>query len=355
MSHLPNTVPVSLITGFLGSGKTTLLSALLKMPEMTNTAVIINEFGDVGLDHSLVEHSDENIVELQSGCICCTIQDDLHQTLQSLIARRYVGSGFDRVVIETTGLADPVPIIHTLMTSPELQSLYHLDSVVTVVDAVNGSHTLDTHRESCKQAAMAERILLSKTDLVSKDVREELIDRLHHINPAAKILTGRPPELSVSDLFGEEGYDPFKKTEDVRSWLQAEAYQRQEHEGHHHHHHNVNRHNNKIESFAITHEQPIHGLAFEMFIEIMAAKVGPQLLRMKGIVNVKGEDRPAVVHGVQHIFHPVQWLDQWPDEDHRTRLVIITQSIKKEVIEGFFNTLIAAMDEACSDESVAAG
>lgn len=363
MPQIQNSIPITVITGFLGSGKTTLLSSLLKQKEMANTAVIINEFGEVGLDHALIERSDENIVELQSGCICCTIRGDLHKTLLDLINKMAKGkvAPFNRVVIETTGLADPVPIIHTLMTSFELQRIYMLDGVITLVDAVNGEDTLNTQPESVKQAALAERIILSKTDLADTQTQESLIAQLKSINPAVSILSGNHGDVPVSALFGLGTYDPYNKPQNVKDWLAAEQYDEDRHHGHHddahdhqhHHHHNVNRHGENIQAFSMTSDTPVNGMAFTFFLELIAAQVGPDLLRVKGIVNIAGEENPAVIHGVQHIFHPVQWLDAWPDEDTRTRLVFITRNIEKAQVETFFDALMGITDENATPKEVA--
>ena len=336
--------PVTVITGFLGSGKTTLLSALLKKKEMKNVAVIINEFGEVGLDHALVEHSDENIVELQNGCICCTIQGDLQETMLDLIDKMTKGKVpyFDKVIIETTGLADPVPIIHTLISSMDLQRIYTLDGVITVVDAINGEKTLDLQPEAVKQAALAERIIISKIDLVEKDKELPLKTRLRTINPSIKIIESSFGDVSISDLIDLGAYDPFNKSRDVREWLEAESM------GSHHdhdHHVNVNRHDENIEAFSMTSEKPVNMVAFGLFKDLLMAQMGPDLLRLKGIINIEGKDRPAVIHGVQHIFHPVHWLEQWPDTERQTKLVFITRNVKKEQIEGFFNALMGLVGD----------
>ena len=347
MLKLHSPIPITVITGFLGSGKTTLLSALLKKKEMAHTAVIINEFGEVGLDHALIESSDENIVELQSGCICCTIRGDLHKTLISLKDKMANGtiSVFDRVVIETTGLADPVPIIHTLMTSFDLQGIYTLDGVITLVDAVNGENTLDTQQEAVKQAALAEIIILSKTDLVDSKKQESLIRRLQGINQAVNIITSDNGNVSVSEIFGFGTYDPEHKSRDVKEWLAAEKYQEEHNHKHHHHHNDVNRHGENIQAFAMTADRPVNMTVFSLFLELLTAQVGPDLLRVKGIINIAGEKRPAVIHGVQHIFHPVHWLDAWPDKDVRTRLVFITRNMQKQQVEVFFQSLMGVTED----------
>ena len=331
-------IPVTVITGFLGSGKTTLLSSILKKKEMQKTAVIINEFGEIGLDHALIEHTDENIVELQSGCICCTIQGDLNKTLIDLFEKMMNGkvSSFNRILIETTGLANPVPIIHTLMSSIELIRIYSLDGVITVVDSVNGEKTLDLHEESLKQLALAEKIILSKTDIVDKDEIKSLVYRIKEINPVSQIIFSKFGNIPLEEIFGLGAYDPYKKSADVKKWLAAEKYKDKKH----HHHHDVNRHNENIRAFSMMSENPVNMIAFSFFRDMITAALGANLLRMKGIVNIAGEERPAVIHGVQHIFHPVQWLETWPDNDRRTKLVFITQNIKKEQIEDFFRPLM---------------
>ena len=333
-----NQIPVTVITGFLGSGKTTLLSSILKKKEMQKTAVIINEFGEIGLDHALIEHTDENIVELQSGCICCTIQGDLNKTLIDLFDKMMNGkvSSFNRILIETTGLANPVPIIHTLMSSIELIRIYSLDGVITVVDSINGEKTLDLHEESLKQLALAEKIILSKTDIVDKDEIKSLVYRIKEINPVSQIIFSKFGNIPLEEIFGLGAYDPYKKSADVKNWLAAEKYKDKKH----HHHHDVNRHNENIRAFSMMSENPVNMIAFSFFRDMITAALGANLLRMKGIVNIAGEERPAVIHGVQHIFHPVQWLETWPDNDRRTKLVFITQNIKKKQIEDFFRPLM---------------
>ena len=333
-----NQIPVTVITGFLGSGKTTLLSSILKKKEMQKTAVIINEFGEIGLDHALIEHTDENIVELQSGCICCTIQGDLNKTLIDLFDKMMNGkvSSFNRILIETTGLANPVPIIHTLMSSIELIRIYSLDGVITVVDSINGEKTIDLHEESLKQLALAEKIVLSKTDIVDKDEIKSLVYRIKEINPVSQIIFSKFGNIPLEEIFGLGAYDPYKKSADVKNWLAAEKYKDKKH----HHHHDVNRHNENIRAFSMMSENPVNMIAFSFFRDMITAALGANLLRMKGIVNIAGEERPAVIHGVQHIFHPVQWLETWPDNDRRTKLVFITQNIKKEQIEDFFRPLM---------------
>ena len=314
---------------------------------MGSTAVIINEFGEVGLDHLLVEHSEENIIQLESGCICCTIRGDLEKTLLDLITQRLNGdiNSFNRLIIETTGLADPVPIIHTLISSMDLQRIYTLDGVITVVDATNGEKTLDLHSEAVKQAALAERIIISKIDLVEKDKELSLETRLKAINPSVKIIKSSFGDVSISELINLGAYDPFSKSRDVKEWLAVESMDSHHEHDHDHHHVNVNRHDENIEAFSMTSEKPVNMMAFGLFKDLLMAQMGPDLLRLKGIINIEGKDRPAVIHGVQHIFHPVHWLEKWPDSDKQTKLVFITRNVKKEQIEVFFNVLMGLVGD----------
>jgi G3E family GTPase len=309
---------------------------------MTNTAVIINEFGEVGLDHNLIETTDENIVELQNGCICCTIQQDLKSTLLDLIKKmeRNTIPIFNRVVIETTGLADPVPIIHTLMTSLDLHRAYSIDGVITLVDAVNGNSTYDKHEEAIKQTALADKIILSKTDLSKKTTIKLLKNRIKKINPKTVIIESTKDNIPLTNLLGLNDYDPLNISWDAREWLAIEKYKDNEHNDHDHDHdHNINRHGDSVESFSLVANQQISITTFNFFIELLSSQMGSKLLRIKGMLNIKGKNGPAIIHGVQHIFHPVEWLEEWPDEDHSNRLVFITRDIKKSYIEEFFKII----------------
>lgn len=334
-------VPLSVLTGFLGSGKTTLLNKLLCDPAMAGTAVIINEFGEIGLDHLLVETADENVMEMSSGCLCCTIRGDLIDTMEDLMHRRDAGSvkQFDRVMIETTGLADPAPILHTIMNHPWLVARYRLESVITLVDAVNGEATLDAHGEAVKQVAVADRLILSKTDLLSGLEGEEtlasLVPRLRKLAPAARILDTLAGEVTPERLFNAGLYDPDTKTPDVKRWLSEEAFEKGGH--HHDHDHDVNRHDQYIKAFCIAEDKPISAMSFDLFLELLRSYHGPNLLRVKGIVKVEeDQERPFIIHGVQHVFHPPVQLDSWPDDDHRSRLVFITRGVEKAELEKLF-------------------
>jgi G3E family GTPase len=339
--NTPAVTPVAVLTGFLGAGKTTLLNFLVKDPMLANAAVIINEFGEIGLDHLLVESSNDNIVAMSSGCLCCTIRGDLIDTMRNLLARRDRGDikSFDRMIIETTGLADPAPVLHTVMSEPELLSRCRLDSVVTVVDGVNGSSTLDNHLEAVKQVAVADRIVLTKLDLLTGREGEEqlfaIIARLRNLNPAARLLATHRDEATAARLFNSGLYDPSTKSLDVRNWLKAEAYEAGER--HRHEHHDVTRHDDRIRSFALADERPISPAGLDMFMALVQSFHGANMLRMKGIVKVADDpSRPIVLHGVQHVFHPPVRLLGWPDGDHRTRLVFIVKDIEKPLIEDLF-------------------
>lgn len=348
-------IPVVILTGFLGAGKTTLLNFLLKDPFLSEAAVIINEFGDVGIDHLLVERADENVIEMASGCLCCTIRGDLIDTLHDLLARRAQGTikRFDRIVIETTGLADPAPVLHAVMSEPGLLAACRLEGVITIVDAFNGMSTLDRHAEAVKQVAVADRIVLTKVDLLEgregEDMLFAIIARLRKLNPAARLLTTHRNEATAERLFTMGLFDPRTKSPDVQAWLAAEAYERGEKRGrrnrhahdhahaHSHHHDDVSRHDDHIRSFSLTDANAISPQGLELFLELLKSYHGANMLRMKGIVKVADDSsRPVVLHGVQHVFHPPVRLPSWPDGDERTRLVFIVKDIEKSTIEALF-------------------
>mgnify|MGYP002635998199 FL=1 len=382
-------IPVTVLTGFLGSGKTTLLNKLLRRPELADTAVIINEFGEIGLDHLLVEKSDdEGMVTLNSGCLCCTVRGDLVRTMSELFLKRSRGevSQFKRMVVETTGLADPAPILHTLMTDPLLASRYRLDGVVTTVDGVNGASTLDNHEEAIKQAAVADRILLTKVDIADAPKLAELKHRLQHLNPGAPFHVVATGEIDPNAILNAGLYNPESKTADVKKWLQAEAYEGSHDHGHGHHHHghdhghghhhhghdhghghghdhkhdgsgeqdphDVNRHDDRIRSFCMTFDEPMSWATVAAAFDALVTYRGPDLLRMKGILNVKDTDKPVVIHGVQHVFHPPATLDAWPEgDDRKSRVVFITRDIGESTIRKVFASFFDAEKKGWGQEA----
>jgi G3E family GTPase len=305
--------------------------------------------------------SNESVtVEMSSGCLCCTIRSDLQKTLRD-VWWRYARGGkrwFDRVIIETTGLADPAPILHTLMTDPGLLDLYALDSVVTTVDAVNGMATLDRQEEAVKQAAMADRLLVTKTDIADATELTALEARLRALNTAAPIQRVIQGDCTPASLFGAGAYDPSTKGEAVLEWLAAERYRQQHHgkdhghdhdHGHDRHHthghaHDENRHDDHIRSVCLTVDQPIPEDVVVNWVGILTMFAGPELLRLKAILNVASEERPVVLHGVQHVLHPVYLLDKWPGTDRRSRIVFIVRDMTGDTLAGMIKMLTDRLD-----------
>lgn len=357
----PPPTPFTVLTGFLGAGKTTLLNRLLRDPMLSDALILINEFGDVGLDHLFVEKVEGDMLLMSSGCLCCTIRGDLITTLEDALRNRDNGriKPFTRVIVETTGLADPAPVLHTIMHHPYLMLRFRLQGVVTVVDAINGSATLDAQVEAVKQVAVADRIVLTKADLAqtSEEVSAvaALRQRLRALAPAARIIDvedARADNLLDAGLFGFEG-----KLPDVERWLNAEAltqigapqpeHHGEHHHGHDHNHkhdhgqhahaHDPNRHDARIRSFCLTSDRFIAPGTFDLFIDMLRNVHGSNMLRVKGLIGLTDDPaRPVVIHGVQHVFHPPVRLDAWPDGQFLTRIVFILRDLEPEHVRGLW-------------------
>jgi len=342
---LASRLPVTLITGFLGSGKTTLLRRLLRHPGMNRAAVIINEFGDVALDHELVAASSEQVTLLSNGCLCCTLRTDLQETLRELFIKRRAGEviDFDRVFVETTGLADPVPVLHTLQTDGLLGAQYRLNGVVTLVDAVNGLGQLDTMPEAAKQAAVADRLVITKTDIADAESVERLRQRLKAMNPFALLATAIDGELDPSLLADIAPRSARAPSGELNRWLYANAPSslspgsplgqgskgRGPGRG-------SGSHDAAIHSFCLWFDKPFTWDGLNATLQALTALRGPDLLRVKGIVHVAGERGPVVIQGAQHVFHPPMTLEGAQDTDPRSRIVFIVRNIPRESIEALF-------------------
>lgn len=349
-------IPVTLLTGFLGAGKTTLLNRLLHDPAAGRIAVVVNEFGAAGLDHDLIESAAEDVVLMPAGCICCTIRGDLSKTLARLLVRRAMGElRFDRLVIETTGLADPAPIHHTLLVDPVLAADYQLDGTVTVVDILLGLPTLDRHAEAQAQVAMADRIVLSKGDLAEPAMVAALQTRLDRLNPGAKRIIADKGAVPNGTLFGLCAMRRAITQDQALDWLAAPAPAPDLLAGlsgmalptaakfdlaapsHH-------AHDDRITTAAITLDAPIAPELFDLWLDTLIALRGPDILRIKGIVHIQGLPTPFVFHGVQHIFEPPVALDHWPAGDQTSRIVVIARDIAQQDLAASLAMLNGADD-----------
>ncbi len=329
---LAGLIPVSIITGFLGSGKTTLLNRLLKRPEMNRVAVVVNELGEIGVDNDLIEVSSEQMMLLNNGCLCCVLRGDLQETLRDLFIKRRNGEiiDFDRVVIETTGLADPAPVMQTLITDALLLEQYRLDCVVTLVDAVNAPGQLVQFTEPVKQVALADRLVVTKSDLVGEKQLAALTARLRELNPKAPLKVALNGEVELSFLVDVGLRRANARLEEVERWLGADE---EDEHGH------VHRHDATVQNFVLRFDRPMPWEAFTQCLEVLTALRGPDLLRVKGLVNVAGKAGPMVVQGVQHLFHPPLELTAWPSADRTTRLVFITRGIPRETVADLFKAI----------------
>jgi G3E family GTPase len=351
-------IPVTLVTGFLGSGKTTFINVALRSPELAKTVVVVNEFGEVGLDHKLFASSSDSVVVLENGCLCCTVRSDLVGTLNSLYHGRQAGElpEFDNIVIETSGLAEPGAVLQAFLSEPTLDGLFRVASVLTLVDAVNWRGTAESHDEAVRQVALAEQIRISKLDLVdAKDISaSRLLLELRQINPSAEIAEVDWSSAAVAKLLTSPGFDSSDPRADPRPWLDVQAYQKSAHDDgcrhdHDHDHgdyHQRKRHSHNhlegrgIENFVLTRESPLSRAESQFLLEGIAQNLGAGLLRVKGLINIAEEPgRPAVIQGAQHLLHTMTWLDRWPDDDHRTRVVFITQGIARESLRDIIDLL----------------
>lgn len=343
-------IPVTVLTGFLGSGKTTLLQRLLRSPKMARTVVLINEFGEIGLDHLLIERVEESVVLLQSGCICCSIRDDLKAALRGLLGRRDRGEipEFDRVVIETTGLADPGPILYTLLGEPVLRHHFRLGNVITTVDAFNATLHLSRNAESIKQIAAADRLLLTKTDLADPAEADAVREMLGRLNPSAELLDAFESEIDPDRLLAPRHFGSLLARAGLRSSevkgpgpaLPAKPAYLEE----------LRRHSSMIASLSLALEEPLDWTAFGIWLSMLLNRHGDNVLRVKGILQVQGMSTPVFINAVQHIVHPPQHLERWPSEDHRSRIVFITRGIDHALLR---RSLAAFSSARVSDVSAA--
>jgi G3E family GTPase len=333
-------VPMTVVTGFLGSGKTTLIANLLRRPELSRTAVIINEFGEIGLDHELIESSEEDLVELSTGCLCCVMRGDLTNAVHRLMEKRGEGRPFERIVLETTGLADPAPIVHAATADPALRALVSLDRVAVTVDALTGIASLEAHEESRRQIALADVLLLTKTDVDDSGVAA-LRDRIAAVNPDADILFPVRGEIDPVVIIGGA-------TASLGGRRKARVPDENTGSLDHDHLDHAHGHgSDEITSVSLRLDKPLQAVALTLFLQALAETMGPDLLRLKGIVEVaEAPDTPAVVHGVQHVFHPMRWLDGWPGGARDSRLVMIGKGLSEPWVRALLDTIIEEVAEA---------
>ena len=327
MSTYSDLIPVNVLTGALGSGKTTLLKALLRAPRLAGTMVLVNELGEVGIDHHLIEHASESTLLLENGCLCCAMRDDLKTALKDLHSRRARGEipRYDRVVVETTGIADPVPIAYTLLAEPVLQHHYRLGNVVTVVDAVNAAAQLERFEESVRQVALADRLVVSKLDVAGPHALDALRPRLATLNPDAALVAADSPDLDPVELLIADIHDRQSKSGEVERWMRSTGDVAAG-DGH-------GAHPAAIAACCFTFDTVIDWTAFGVWMSMLLHRHGDRVLRIKGLLNVTGVPGPVLVNGVQHLVHPPAHLDHWPDGDRRSRIVVISNGLDRQVIE----------------------
>jgi G3E family GTPase len=339
MANYGDLTPVNIITGFLGSGKTTLLQRLLRSRELSDVAVLVNEFGEVGLDHHLLQGVAESTLLLENGCVCCAIRGDLQNALRGLLSSRTRGEipDFRRVVIETSGLADPAPIAYTLLSEAVLRHHFRLSGIITTIDAVNGSAQLAGFAEAVKQASMADRLVLTKVDLTDGPAVGALRARLRALNLSAQVLESTEIGAEPYRLLTDDIYDAAGKFREASQWTASEVYQHAMHE-----------HTADVQSFAVIFDRPLDWTAFGVWASMLLHRHGADVLRLKGLLNVAGLPAPVLINGVQHIVHPPSHLEAWPDADRRSRLIFIVRGLERARIErslAVFNDIINAPAE----------
>ena len=347
MTDYAGLIPVNVITGFLGSGKTTLLTRLLRSPKLSDTVVLINEFGEVGLDHHLVEHVAESTLLLENGCLCCAIRGDLQESLRDLYSKRERGEipPFRRVVIETSGLADPVPIAFTILSEPVLQHHYRLGNIITTIDAVNGAQQLSHYSESNKQAAVADRLVLTKTDLANAQQTDLLRRRLAALNAGAPVLLAGIDEIDPEFLLTHDMHGTDGRAAEMEQWLRRLSATPEDALQH--------RHGSGIASFTLRFDGALDWTAFGIWMTMLLHRHGDKVLRIKGMLNVAGVATPVLINGVQHIVHPPTHLERWPDDDRSSRIVFITDGLARQALENSLSVFCGLADAPRSDRSAA--
>jgi G3E family GTPase len=334
-------IPINLLTGFLGSGKTTLLNHMLRSPAFSDCAVLINEFGDVGVDHHLIESVRGDVVLMASGCVCCTVRGDLSEAIRALYEKREAGvvPAFRRLVIETTGIADPIPVLATIMHDRVIQHHFRIGNVITTVDAVNAEHQLETYAEAFRQIAVADRIVITKADLAQEGPLQELHAMLQRINPTAAVCESYRGETAADALLGQDRFDPGGRDLEVTRGLETAPlgpFRTLARAG-------ASVHTTRLNTFVLEIDRQINWIVFGVWLTLLLQAHGERVLRVKGLLDVQGSETPVVVHGVQHLVHPPFHLTAWPTPDRRSRLVFITRELEAAPIRRSLEIFLATL------------